>query len=221
LILTVPLPSDWEFNTPLRIREKIGTLSIGTHAEVGVSRKNAFWIGGLVGATLIFLSIFMVDQSWRRDSISEGLRPGWSRGAIRAAYVGSQLQEIDKTRASLIISYDLENDTDSDYRLANGPSVLILSRMKSGGSLSQEQPVRLRYPVFLPARQQARLALEITQPFAWPAKEDLAGLDKIREFVRRQLENVGEFVLFDEASHGQVELPGAWGGLQDMSKEVD
>jgi hypothetical protein len=157
----------------------------------------------------------------RRDPTNERFRPRWNRAAIRAAYVSSQLKEIDKTRASLIISYDLENNTASDYRLANGPSVLILSRMKSGGSLSQEQPVRLSYPVFLPARQQARLALEITQPFSWPAKEDPAGLDKIREFVRHRLENVGDFVLFDEASHGQVELPSAWGALEGMSKEVD
>jgi len=191
------------------------------NAEVGVSRKNAFWIGGVAGATLIFLSIFLVGRSWRRDRTGEGLRLGWNQGAIRAKYVGSQLKEIDKTRASLIISYDLENDTDSDYRLDNGPRMLILSRMKSGGSLSQEQAVHLSYPVFLPARQQARLALEITQPFAWPAKEDLEGLEKIREFVRRRLENVGEFVLFDEASHGQVELPSAWGALQNMSKGID
>ena len=38
-------------------------------------------------------------------------------------------------------------------------------------------------------------------------KEDLATLDKLRTFVRRRLENVAEFGLFDEASHGQVELP--------------
>jgi len=163
----------------------------------------------------------LVGRSWQRDPTSDGLRPNWSRASIRAAYVGSQIKEADKAHASLIISYNLENDTDSDYRLDNGPRMLILSRMKSGGSLSQEQAVHLSYPVFLPARQQARLALEITQPFAWPAKEDLEGLEKIREFVRRRLENVGEFVLFDEASHGQVELPSAWGALQNMSKGID
>ena len=186
-----------------------------------MSRKNALWIGGLAGATLIFLGVFVVDRSWRRDSISEGLRRGWLQGTVRAVYVGSQLKEIDKTRASLIISYDLANDTDSDYQLANGPGVLILSRMKSGGSLSEEQRVQLSYPVFLPARQQARLALEITEPFPWPAKDDLASLDKMREFVRRRLENVAAFVLFDQASRGQVELPSGWGVLESTSKEVD
>lgn len=145
----------------------------------------------------------------------------WNQAAIRATYVGSQLKEIDSAHSSLIISYDVENGTDSDYRLTDGPGVLILSRLKSDGSLSQEQPIRLSYPVFLPAKQHARLALEITQSFAWPKEEDPASLDKLRNFVRRRLENVGEFVLFDEHDRSQIQLPSAWEELQDASQGGD
>lgn len=185
-----------------------------------MSRKDALLVGGLAGTAILLLSIFAINRYSPKVPTKEGLA-SWSRGPVRAAYIGSQLKEIDKTHSSLIVSYDLENDSDSDYRFAEGPGVLILSRLKSDGSLSQEQAVRLSYPVFLPARQHARLALEITQPFAWPRDGDQAGPDKMREFVRRRLENVGDFVLYDEANHEQVELPGAWEELESVSRASD
>jgi hypothetical protein len=145
----------------------------------------------------------------------------WNQGTINAGYIGSQLREIDKTRASLIISYDLENNTDSDYRLSDGPNVVILSKLKSDGSYSQDQPIRLSYPVFLPARQHARLAVEITQPFNWPSDADSSAIEKMRNFVKQRLQNVGEFVVFDEANHLQLELPSGWEQLGEMSDESD
>ena len=141
--------------------------------------------------------------------------PSWSQKPISAGYIGSQLREIDKTRSSLIISYELENNTDSDYHLADGPEVVILSKLKTDGSFSQQEPVRLAYPVFLPAKQHARLAIEITQPFSWPAEKDAGYLDKMRNFVKERLENVGEFVLFDQSNHWQLELPSGWDQLQE------
>ena len=141
--------------------------------------------------------------------------PSWSQKPISAGYIGSQLREIDKTRSSLIISYELENNTDSDYHLADGPEVVILSKLKTDGSFSQQEPVRLAYPVFLPAKQHARLAIEITQPFSWPVEKDAGYLDKMRNFVKERLENVGEFVLFDQSNHWQLELPSGWDQLQE------
>jgi hypothetical protein len=142
----------------------------------------------------------------------------WSPKPISAGYIGSQLKEVDKTHSSLIISYELENNTDSDYHLADGPEVVILSKLKTDGSFSQQEPVRLAYPVFLPAKQHARLALAITQPFNWPAEKDSGYLDKMRSFVRERLENVGEFVLFDQTNHWQLELPSGWEQLQEASQ---
>jgi hypothetical protein len=182
--------------------------------ESRVSWKDILWVVGSAGAAFLALSYFTGASSMRKQT-ERGESPVWNQGTISAGYVASQLREIDKTRASLIISYDLENNTDADYRLADGPGVVILSRLKSNGSFSQEQPIRLSYPVFLPARQRARLAIEITQPFNWPGAEDAAYLDKMRTFVRQRLENVGEFVLFDQTNHWQLELPSGWDQLQD------
>lgn len=185
-----------------------------------MSWKDALWVVGSAGVTLLGIGLyagngFVLKRSARQQPLA------WSQGTISAGYIGSQLREIDKTRASLVISYDLENNSDSDYRLSDGPSLVILSRLKSDGSYSQDQPVRLSYPVFLPARQHARLAVEITQPFNWPSDADSGSIEKLRSFVRQRLQNVGEFVLFDEANHRQLKLPSGWDQLGEMSEESD
>jgi len=181
-----------------------------------VSKRNFFIIFSLAGAGLVLLIIFMTDATAFKG-LGESSKL-WNQEAIKATYVASQLKELDKTHSILTLSYDLENDTDSDYRLNAGPDVVIQSRLKSGGSLSQQEPLRLSYPVFLPARQHARLAIEMTQAFTWPPDEDPAYVDKLRSFVKQRLANVGEFVLFDQASRAEVRLPGAWQQLQEAAR---
>lgn len=185
-----------------------------------MSWKDVLWVVGSAGVALLGITLVTGNGTILKRSPRQ--EPAvWNQGTINAGYIGSQLREIDKTRASLIISYDLENNTDSDYRLADGPNVVILTRLKSDGSYSQDQPIRLSYPVFLPARQHARLAVEITQPFNWPSDTDSGSIEKLRDFVKQRLENVGEFVLFDEASHRQLELPSGWDQLEEVSGESD
>ena len=185
--------------------------------ESRVSRKEVLWIAGSAGVTLLALGLLASSTSLF-SRFSRESQANWNQATISAGYIGSQLKEIDKTHSSLIISYELENNTDTDYHLADGPGVIILSKMKSDGSYSQEQPVRLAYPVFLPARQHARLAIEMTQPFNWPGEEEAGYLDKMRNFVKERLENVGEFVLFDQNNHWQLELPSGWEQLQETSQ---
>ena len=169
-----------------------------------------------MGATALVLSLAMFHP-WARSNKPQEKTAPWNSGRVTAAYVGSQLKEIDKGHSTLLISYDLENTSGSDYRLTEGPGVVLLSRLKADGSLSQEQALKLSYPVFLPSEQHARLAVEITQPFAWPSREDPAYLEKLREFVKRSLGGVSEFVVFDQATHTQLPLPGGWTELPGVS----
>lgn len=178
-----------------------------------MSRKDWLTILASAGAGLLFLVIWTVAAPTFKHPVKE-LSKGWNQQAIKAAYVAAQLREVDKTHSSLILSYDLDNLTDLDYRLAETSGVVIMSKLKSDGSFSQEEPVRLSYPVFLPARQHARLAIEISQPFAWP-REDSHYEDKLKEFIKQRLAGVRGFVLFDEASHSQVELPAVWPQLRE------
>jgi hypothetical protein len=179
-----------------------------------VPRKKWLMIGVSAGAGLFLLVVLTLSRpAWKRSETATS--KAWNREAVRAAYVASQLREVDKAHSSLIVSYDLNNLTDADYRLTEGSSVVIMGRLTSDGTFSQEEPIRLSYPVFLPARQRARLAIEISRTFTWPVRDDPRYDEKLREFVKQRLAAVGEFVLFDEASHCQIELPGAWKELQD------
>ena len=168
----------------------------------------------LAGAAALVLIAVMVVGPALSGPPEDGAKPS-TQEAVEATFVGSQIKEIDKAHSSLVLSYDVKNNSDIDYRLSEGSGVLILSHLKSDGSLSQEQPFRLSYPLFVPAKQRAHLAIEIVQPFAWPADNDPALLSKLQGFVRQRLANVEEFVVFDVSKHQQLRLPSAWQQLQD------
>ncbi len=174
--------------------------------------KKALVIGASAGAGF-FLVVFLILGGTAFNSSPVKPPGSWNQNAIKATYVGSQLRQIDKSVAALFLSYDLENNTDRDY-LADAPGVVIMSRLKSGNSLSQEELIRLSYPVFLPANQRVRIAIEISYPFVWPAPEDHALENKLKDFVKQRLAKVEGFVLFDEVNHCQVELPSAWQELE-------
>src|SRR6266404_602470 len=158
--------------------------------------KKALVIGASAGAGF-FLVVFLILGGTAFNSSPVKPPGSWNQNAIKATYVGSQLRQIDKSVAALFLSYDLENNTDRDY-LADAPGVVIMSRLKSGNSLSQEELIRLSYPVFLPANQRVRIAIE----------------NKLKDFVKQRLAKVEGFVLFDEVNHCQVELPSAWQELE-------
>lgn len=166
---------------------------------------DSVWLGFALGVVL-FVGAAAVFKGGGRESAA-----ALHKGRVTAACVGNQLKEIDQAHASFVISYDLQNRTGSEFRLTQG-SAVILTRLKSDGSLSQDRALSLNYPVTVPPGQHAQLALQITQPFTWPAEEDPAYLDKLRGFVKGSLENVSEFVVFDQANQSQLELPSPWRG---------
>jgi hypothetical protein len=173
--------------------------------------------GGSAGAGLLLLLALTVGGTAFNRAHGGATTP-WNGKAVKAKYVESRLRQLDKAFATLTLSYELENATDVDYRLAEGPGMVIARKLRSGGGLSQEEPIRLGYPAFLPARQSARITIEITQPFLWPREDDPAYEDKLRDFVKQRLANVEEFVLFDEASRCQLELPSAWEELRETAQ---
>lgn len=141
----------------------------------------------------------------------------WNSSAITATYVGAQLRELDSGNATVYLAYEVQNHTDSDYQLADGPRALVMSRLLTDGSLSSQEQVRLSYPTFLPARQRARIALEIPSAFNWPADNDPAFQDRLRDLVNQKLAEVQAFVLFDQADRFQIEFPSGWQELKIAS----
>jgi hypothetical protein len=134
----------------------------------------------------------------------------WNPGGITASYLGAELRETDPGNASLLLSYELQNNTDADYRLSDGPGVVVMSRLATDGSLSSQEGVQLSYSTFLPARQRARVMLEMRRPFTWPASNDPATQEKLKDFINQRLSAVDEFVLFDQSDRVQIEFPRGW-----------
>jgi hypothetical protein len=141
----------------------------------------------------------------------------WNSSAITATYVGAQLRELDSGNAAMYLAYEVQNHTDSDYQLADGPRALVMSRLRADGSLSSQEQVRLSYATFLPARLRARVALEIPSPFTWPADNDPAFQDRLRDLVNQKLTEVQAFVLFDQADRFEIEFPSNWQELKIAS----
>lgn len=179
-----------------------------------MSRRNSLIVVSSAAALLLLLIAVAVAGSVLKRPHGDASK-SWKQESIEATYVGCQFREVDKTHSSITVTYDLKNNSNQDYRLTDGPDVVIMSKLQSDGSLSQEEPARLSYPVFVPAGQRARLAIEITRSFAWPSQNDPQYVDKLRDFVKQRLKDVGKFVVFDEARHLQIELPAAWQELQN------
>lgn len=180
-----------------------------------MSRKQLLIIASSTGAVLLLAILTLARPAFQKPP--KEARSVWNGEGIKASYIAAQLRQVDKGHCSLILSYDLSNQTDLDYRLTEGPGVVIMSRLKTDGSLSQEESIHLSYPVFLPARQRARLAIEISRAFPWP-REDSHYEEKLKEFVKQRLSDVKGFVLFDAASHTQIDLPAAWPQLQERTQ---
>ncbi len=139
----------------------------------------------------------------------------WNSSAIRSSFSGVQVREIDPTHAELIFSYDLENTTGSDYRLASSANVVLVAKLKSDGSLRAPDAVRIDDSVSLPARSHANVALRAGRSFNWPSQMVLGQLgpitqEKFRSLVNNEVSNVQEFILFDEAARYKIEFPGDW-----------
>jgi len=131
----------------------------------------------------------------------------WNMGALEATLAGIELKEVDSAHAAIVFSYDLDNNTDSDYRLTSGPNVVIMSRLRSDGSLVANEQARLTSTAFVPARNRTRIALALTRPFPWPAQRDAAAEQAIRQLVTGEVAGLSAFVLFDQANRYQIELP--------------
>jgi hypothetical protein len=134
----------------------------------------------------------------------------WNSHAIQGTFAGVRVIEIDPSRSEVVFLYDLDNKTDGDFQLTKGPTVVIMSRLKSSGSLSSEKQVSLNSSAFIPARNRTRIEVSITLPFSWPVQMDNISKMRIRQLVASETADLGGFVLFDQGSRYQIELPGAW-----------
>ncbi len=177
----------------------------------------------LLFVTIAFVSsalvLFFIFSRPSKQAVAPQQPELWNSSAIRSSFEGVQVKEIDPTHAALIFSYDLENTTDADYRLANDPKALIMGRLKSNSSLQAEDSIQIDNSIFVPARNRARIALQVSYPFNWPTQMFPGQVgpltqEKFRSFVAGKVADLRGFILFDQAARYQIELPGGWQELQ-------
>src|SRR5271170_6409837 len=75
----------------------------------------------------------------RAQTLAKPANP-WNLHAIESSFAGVRVREIDPSHSAVVFLYDLDNRTDSDYQLTKGSAVVVMSRLKSSGSLSSEKP---------------------------------------------------------------------------------
>src|ERR1700684_128252 len=173
-------------------------------------------------AVLAILIVFGLPRFPRQEHVAQRPQASpspWNAGAIQSTFVGAQVQEVDATHATLEFLYDLDNNTDADYRFAKGAGTAVMTRLKSNGSLSSEQPIELNNSVFLPARNRTRIAVQVTRRCNCPSGLPGGQIGpvnqlKFRQLVAAEVGNFSGFVMFDTATHFQIELPGGWQELQ-------
>lgn len=162
-------------------------------------------IGILSCAVLFFAAAF----AWRTPKMVQsaaGPKP-WDSQAIVAAFEGVQVREVDPTHADIEFLYDLDNRTSSDFQLASGPSTVIMKRLTADDSLSSDTHARLASTAFIPVNNRTRIAIEIADNLPWPAKAGGAADQTFRDFVARETAGIKGFVIFDQGSRYQIELP--------------
>lgn len=144
----------------------------------------------------------------------------WNSQAIAGSFAGIRVRESDSGNAAVAFLYDLDNKSGSDYSLTTDSKLFVMGRLKSTGSLSPEGQYHLASGVFLPAGNRTRVTLEATQPFHWPGQMDGAAEAQFRNMVYRSVADLGGFVIFDPATHYQIELPGSWPAVADTAAVV-
>ena len=161
---------------------------------------------GLVACAIILLLISILGRFVTLKSPATPVG-AWNSGAIEATCAGIRVREIDSTHAAVSFLYDLDNKTDTDYRLVKGPGIVIMDRLDGGGALRRDELVGLDSTAFVPARNRTRIALEITHSFNWPAGRDAD--HELNQLVAGDLGGLLGFVLFDQTGRYQIELPTA------------
>jgi hypothetical protein len=144
----------------------------------------------------------------------------WDEGAIRARYTDAITEDVhcitlksepartacEDADGEVLLTYELENTTDYDYRIGDQSSIEIMEldekvlrptllRVDPGRGTSYW---RLETPVFVPSHR--KVAVDIKGPLKCPRCD----ADKLKSFVERES---SELLLFDPGSHYEIELP--------------
>jgi hypothetical protein len=169
-------------------------------------RAAGFGVGIVIAAALIIGA-----SAWYRN------RPKpWTERALTATFTTMSFKtQPSETSYVVEFNYDVQNNTDSTYRL--NPDSLVLMARSSTGSLTKEwgdyqtSEATLTGPAFIPAHAKAGVTLRTA--YQYPSEFTAADKDdakKVGKSVDRRLAQLAGIVIFDEALHYRVDLDAPW-----------
>jgi hypothetical protein len=138
----------------------------------------------------------------------------WNTEAVKASYATLEFL-MDSDSVVVEFGYDLQNNTNRDYRIDNS-HLVVLARLPDGDALSRKFG-HYQYsdpsvaPTFLPARGKTRIILSV--PYEYPfdlTPTERQEIDKVSPSVGRRLKELNGFVIFDQSEHYQIDLPKGW-----------
>lgn len=176
-----------------------------------MSQKN---IVGWMALGAVVAAATVIAVRYPRITVPAARSDSWNSSAIAGTLAGVRVRELDPTHAAVVFSYDLDNRTDTDYRLASGPNVVFMSRLLPSGSLSSDQQISLDANAFVPAKNRTRISIETSRPFDWPSEQDAAAQRQIRQLVADEVSGLEGFVLFDQSTRYEIDLAAASPQLQ-------
>src|SRR5439155_5561063 len=109
-----------------------------------------------------------------------------------------------------------------DYELATHSAPKIAAKLEDSNSLTgfaDENALVLKLPIFVPAHQKTRISVTmpgysfptVTRPTASSTSDEWHKYHaEVAAHVTKKMSNLSGFVLFDENSRYQVELPNGW-----------
>jgi len=138
----------------------------------------------------------------------------WNTEAVKASYATLEFL-MDSDSFVVEFGYDLQNNTNRDYRIDNG-HLVVLARLPDGDALSRnfghyQHSDPSVAPTFLPAKAKTRITLSV--PYEYPfdlTPTERQDIDKVSPSVGRRLKELNGFVIFDQSEHYQIDLPKGW-----------
>jgi hypothetical protein len=167
-----------------------------------------------IGAGLALLAMLTIGAAvwWSKNAVNQ--KP-WNADAITASFYAVTTQGDGN---DLVFVYTMQNNTDADYRVADGGAIHLASRLMENDSLSFDTSrlIVAEYPIHISAHSRMRFLLHSN--YRYPTKEDVKASEDIRhdwetticKYVSDEFKNLNGFVLMDDNSRYQVNLPNGW-----------
>jgi len=137
----------------------------------------------------------------------------WNTNAIVAKYNSTDIDPKNKTAYYL---YTLENKTDFDYRFGTDSKVSIMLKHKRQHDLASGDELTFDKPIFIPSKHRISFAVHFKYPVFSEFSDKIDKKERelrdkiIHEFLNKEMPNLDGFILFDEETRYEIDLPKGW-----------